>query len=102
MIKFDTYYVNIDGDKVEISTSRLESVSSCKNILENLAIVLKKAGFELVYVSKTDHEEEAYQKDDYIVIVLYKQCVIKTNLSHDKLLEFVKMARFTYDASGAI
>jgi len=102
MIKLNTYYVSIDKDNVVISTSRTEGTYRCENLFDKLATILRKARFELVYVSKTDHEEEAYQKDDYIVILLYKHCIIKTNLPQDKLLEFIKMSKYIHDATGAI
>jgi len=92
MIRLTTYYVRISSGRVEVSTDRAENTSKCSDLFERLADVLRKAGFELVYLSKTDHEEEAYRRGDQVVIMFPKYCVIRTNLPKDELAELVKAA----------
>jgi len=97
MIRLTTYYVRIREGRAEISTNRAENTSKCSDLFESLADILKKAGFELVYLSKTDHEEEAYRRGDSVVILLPKYCAVRTNLPKDELIKLVKSAERTYN-----
>jgi len=85
MLRLNTYYIER---------------SVCRNILEKLGDELKKRGFELVYVSKTDHEEEVYRSGDYVVILIYRHCAIRTNLPRNEIAELIDAARFLRDFSG--
>jgi len=81
----------------------VKSSGSCEGLFEKLSTVLKREGFRLVFISRSDYEnEEAYRKGDYVVILLHKACVIRTNLPLEELTGFVKSAYFVREVSGVM
>jgi len=81
----------------------VKSSGSCESLFDKLSTVLKREGYRLVFISRSEHEnEEAYRKGEYVVILLHKTCVIRTNLPPEELIRFVKSAYFVHEVSGVM
>lgn len=81
----------------------VKSSGSCESLFDKLGTILKREGYRLVFISRSEHEnEEAYRKGERVVILLRKSCVIRTNLPLEELTRFIKSAYFTHEVSGVM
>ncbi len=94
------YYITVKDGKILLTTDIREKTLACSNIFDKLSSVLRSRGFSLIYFTKRNHEEEVYRKGNVIVILLYRECIIRTNMLRNELEALLNKASYYVSASG--
>jgi hypothetical protein len=97
-----SYLVYMKADGTLHITSDLEKVGTytCMEIFDRLEEVLRLRGYRLVYYTKRNHEERVYKRGSEVMILIYRECIIRTNVDRRNLESMLREAVYMPNPIG--